>query len=69
MRLGLVVKRRESHMGRIWRLSCADQSGATAIEYSLIAGFIALALIVASQGIGSALIDIFIDVAAGFKGS
>jgi pilus assembly protein Flp/PilA len=56
-------------MTRVLRLIRADERGATAIEYSLIAGLIALALIVASQGVGSALIEIFNDVAAGFKGS
>jgi len=49
---------------RIW----ANETGATAIEYSLIAGIISLAVITGAQGIGLTLISIFEDVVAGFKG-
>ncbi|MEL6299194.1 MAG: Flp family type IVb pilin [Pseudomonadota bacterium] len=41
-------------------LSCED--GATAIEYGLIASFIALALIVGARQIGLNLADIFNNV-------
>ena len=36
-----------------------DESGATAIEYSLIAGFIALAIIAAVRLTGQKLIELF----------
>ena len=36
-----------------------DESGATAIEYSLIAGFIALAIIAAVGSTGQKLVELF----------
>jgi pilus assembly protein Flp/PilA len=39
-----------------------DESGATAIEYALIAAGIALAIIAAVQGVGSALITKFNNI-------
>ena len=42
-------------MQRIFTKFLADRSGATAIEYALIAGGIALAIIAMVQGIGSGL--------------
>ena len=45
----------------------ACQSGATAIEYSLIAGLIALGIIVAVQGVGEQVQEPFRNVEAGFK--
>ena len=42
-------------------------SGATAVEYSLIAGLIAIAIIAAVQNVGEQLQVPFRDVAAGFK--
>ena len=44
-----------------------DSAGATAIEYSLIAAFIAMAIIVALQAVGVELFDIFGSVEAGLK--
>lgn len=44
-----------------------EVSGATAIEYGLIAGFISLGIITAAQNIGAEIITIFSDVAAGFR--
>ncbi len=41
-----------------------DESGATAIEYGLIAAGIAVAIIVAVQGVGTELNTLFGDVAA-----
>jgi pilus assembly protein Flp/PilA len=40
-----------------------DESGATAIEYGLIAALIAVAAIVAMQAVGTSLISIFTTVA------
>lgn len=45
-----------------------DQSGATAIEYALIAAFIALLLITAATTIGIELKATFTDVDEGLKG-
>ncbi len=39
-----------------------DESGATAIEYALIAAGIALAIIAAVQGVGSSLITKFTGI-------
>jgi pilus assembly protein Flp/PilA len=41
-----------------WKFLC-DESGATAIEYSLIAGFIALAIIAAVGLTGQKLVELF----------
>jgi pilus assembly protein Flp/PilA len=62
------MRTRESEMSNTVRQLGADERGATSIEYSLIAGFIALGIIAAAQAIGLELIAIFNDVAAGFKG-
>jgi pilus assembly protein Flp/PilA len=45
-----------------------DDSGATAIEYALIAAFIALVIITAATGIGTELKATFTDVDGGLKG-
>ena len=44
-----------------------DDSGATAIEYALIAAFIALVIITAATGIGTELKATFTDVDEGLK--
>lgn len=44
-----------------------DESGATSIEYSLIAAFIGLGLIVVVPGVGDEIVNIFTDVEQGFK--
>jgi len=44
-----------------------DESGATAIEYGLIAAGIAVAIIVAVQGVGSSLSDMFDNIATNLK--
>lgn len=44
-----------------------DVSGATAIEYALIAAFIATAIIVALQAVGVELVDLFGAVETGLK--
>jgi pilus assembly protein Flp/PilA len=45
----------------------ADESGATAIEYGLIAAGIALAIIAAVNGVGTSLSDKFGDVSKALK--
>lgn len=45
-----------------------DDSGATAIEYALIAAFISLVIITAATAIGTELNSTFTDVEDGFKG-
>jgi pilus assembly protein Flp/PilA len=45
----------------------ACQSGATAVEYSLIAGLIALGLIAAAQGVGNEVKVPFQEAEAGLK--
>jgi pilus assembly protein Flp/PilA len=44
--------------GMFWKFRC-DEAGATAIEYSLIAGFIALAIIAAVGSTGQKLVELF----------
>jgi pilus assembly protein Flp/PilA len=46
-----------------------DESGATAIEYGLIAAGIALAIITAVQGLGSRLNGVFTSVSNGLTGT
>ncbi len=59
--MGLLNARfaRNSVLARLVR----DNSGATAIEYGLIAALIAVAAIVAMQAVGTSLISIFTTVA------
>jgi pilus assembly protein Flp/PilA len=44
-----------------------DETGATAIEYALIAGGISIVIVAAVQSIGTTLNTNFTSVAAGFK--
>ena len=44
-----------------------DESGATAIEYGLIAALIAVAAIAAMQGVGSSLNSTFTNVSSSMK--
>jgi len=46
-----------------------DESGATAIEYGLIAAGISLAIIAAVQGLGSNLNGVFTSVSTGLTGT
>jgi pilus assembly protein Flp/PilA len=46
-----------------------NECGATAIEYGLIAGLIAMAVITGAQAIGTELKLIFTAVSIGFKGA
>jgi pilus assembly protein Flp/PilA len=56
----LVERREKSKM--ILRKFLRDESGATAIEYGLIAACISIAIIVAAQGVGTALNTTFTKV-------
>jgi pilus assembly protein Flp/PilA len=44
-----------------------DESGATAIEYAIIAGGLSIVIAVAVQGIGSTLNTTFTSVSSGLK--
>ena len=46
---------------------CRDESGATAIEYGLIAAGISIAIIVAVTSLGTSLNTTFTSVATGLK--
>jgi len=46
----------------------ADDSGATAIEYGLIAALIAVAAITAMQGLGTSVRSTFNNAASGLNG-
>ena len=47
----------------------ADESGATAIEYGLIAALIAVAIIAALQAVSGALSENFDDIASSLEGA
>ena len=53
-------------MHRVWAF-VDDESGATAIEYSLIAAGIALVIVAADNGIGTILNTTFTSVQAALK--
>jgi len=46
---------------------CKDESGATAIEYALIAGFVSIAIVAATLAIGTTLNGTFANVAGAIK--
>ena len=50
-----------------WRRFLRDESGATAIEYGLIAAGISVAIIVVVQSVGSGLNTTFTSVATALK--
>ena len=54
-------------MGKIFHEFLREQSGATAIEYSLIAAGIMLAIVTVVTSLGSTLNTTFTSVAAGLK--
>ena len=54
-------------MKRIFQNFLSDQSGATAIEYGLIAAGIALAIIAVVNGLGSNLNDKFTSINTSLK--
>jgi pilus assembly protein Flp/PilA len=53
-------------MRLIWKF-LDDQSGATAIEYALIAGFLSIVIVVAVNGIGATLNGKFDSVNSSLK--
>jgi pilus assembly protein Flp/PilA len=57
----------EHHMTRPFLKFCRDESGATAIEYGLIAAGIALAIIAAVNGLGSNLNTMFTSINTSLK--
>ena len=63
MRPGLAVKRNRmaSALMALW----ADDSGATAIEYALIAGLISVSIIVWAMSMGTSVSGMFTQIAAG----
>jgi pilus assembly protein Flp/PilA len=46
---------------------CKDETGATAIEYALIAGFISIVIVAAVQSIGTSLNTTFSSVSGALK--
>jgi pilus assembly protein Flp/PilA len=61
------VYRVEDVMKKMLKEFIADESGATAIEYALIATGIALAIISAVNGVGTALKTKFIAISTSLK--
>ena len=53
-------------MRSIWTRLVSDQRGATAIEYALIAGSIAVGVAAAIGAVGTHLNTLFTNVASGF---
>ena len=54
-------------MKSIIKSFCKDESGATAIEYGLIAAGIAIAIITAVNGLGSQLSTNFVTISSSLK--
>jgi pilus assembly protein Flp/PilA len=54
-------------MRRLFSKFLADESGATAIEYCLIAGSLSIVIITAVKGIGSTLNTRFTSVSSSLK--
>ena len=57
----------EAGLKRTLKNFLSDQSGATAIEYGLIAAGIALAIIAVVNGLGSTLNDKFTSISSSLK--
>ena len=56
-------------MSKLFARFVKDESGATAIEYGLIAALIAVAAIAAMQGLGTSLNSTFTNVSTAMTGS
>ena len=54
-------------MKKLLRDFCADETGATAVEYGLIATGIAIAIITAVKGVGSKLSTTFSTISSSLK--
>jgi pilus assembly protein Flp/PilA len=63
----LIERQREFSMRQVFSRFLSDQSGATAIEYALIACGIALAIVSAVQSIGPTLNTTFTSVDTSLK--
>jgi pilus assembly protein Flp/PilA len=59
-------KPRGEHASSVFRFR-KDESGATAIEYALIAGFVSIVIVAAVQAIGTSLNVTFLSVAGAIK--
>jgi pilus assembly protein Flp/PilA len=62
-----IKMRAESNMKTLVLKFLKDESGATAIEYGLIAAGIAIAIITAVQGVGTALNTNFTTISTSLK--
>jgi pilus assembly protein Flp/PilA len=56
-------------MSKLFSRFVKDESGATAIEYGLIAALIALAIMVGAGNLGNALNNKFSDIATTLEGA
>lgn len=63
----ITIPQKEVVLQRIFRNFLSDQSGATAIEYGLIAAGIALAIIAVVNGLGTNLNDKFTSINTSLK--
>jgi pilus assembly protein Flp/PilA len=54
-------------MAQIVSRLCKSESGATAIEYALIAGFLSIVILASVQGIGTSLNTTFSNVTGAIK--
>jgi pilus assembly protein Flp/PilA len=57
----------ENSVTRLMTRFLRDETGATAIEYALIASFIAIAIVAAVKGVGTNLNSTFNNVAANVR--
>ena len=53
----------QQHLRAFWQ----DESGATAIEYGVLAGFISIGVVVSIDGVVSKLADLFSYIQAGVR--
>lgn len=53
-------------MWRILQALWRDRSGATAIEYALVALFVSILIVAGATAVGTSLSNIFVQVANGF---
>jgi pilus assembly protein Flp/PilA len=56
-----------ANAGREFRRFCANESGATAVEYAMIAVGIAVVIVAAVNSIGTSVKNNFTSVSAGFN--
>ena len=56
-----------NRLGRLARAWVSDESGATAIEYSLLGSLLAIAIIAALLSLGSALSNEFTEISGAIK--